>query len=120
MVHHFDHRFGTYEGQTEAQANQGKLPELSDDEHAQPDLFSLPRYWVPKKTVDDALSRTDKFLDDAFLAHLPQVRIVHGMGTGALRNAISDLLRTHPHVVRFESAPQSEGGRGVTIATLRD
>jgi DNA mismatch repair protein MutS2 len=72
------------------------------------------------QTVDEAVSRTDKFLDEAFLAHLPQIRIVHGMGTGALRSAISDLLRSHPHVARFEFAPQSEGGRGVTIATLRD
>jgi DNA mismatch repair protein MutS2 len=71
-------------------------------------------------TVDDATSRTDKFLDEAFLAQLPQVRIVHGTGTGALRNAIAELLRNHPHVVRFESAPQNQGGRGVTIATLRD
>jgi len=71
-------------------------------------------------TVDEAVSRTDKFLDEAFLAQLPMIRIVHGMGTGALRNAISDLLRSHPHVARFESAPHSEGGRGVTIATLRD
>jgi DNA mismatch repair protein MutS2 len=71
-------------------------------------------------TVDEATSRTDKFLDEAFLAQLPQVRIVHGTGTGALRNAIADLLKNHPHVVRFESAPQNQGGRGVTIATLRD
>src|SRR5262245_66105373 len=71
-------------------------------------------------TVDEAVGRADKFLDEAFLAHLPQIRIVHGMGTGALRSAISDLLRSHPHVARFEFAPQSEGGRGVTIATLRD
>ena len=71
-------------------------------------------------TVDDATSRTDKFLDEAFLAQLPQVRIVHGAGTGALRNAITDLLRNHPHVVRFEFASQNQGGRGVTIATLRD
>jgi DNA mismatch repair protein MutS2 len=70
--------------------------------------------------VDEAVSRADKFLDEAFLANLPQIRIVHGMGTGALRSAISDLLRSHPHVARFESAPNSEGGRGVTIATLRD
>jgi DNA mismatch repair protein MutS2 len=70
--------------------------------------------------VDDATDRTDKFLDEAFLAQLPQVRIVHGSGTGALRNAIADLLKSHPHVVRFESAPQNQGGRGVTIATLRD
>lgn len=71
-------------------------------------------------TVDDATSRTDKFLDEAFLAQLPEVRIVHGTGTGALRSAIADLLKNHPHVVRFEFAPQNMGGRGVTIATLRD
>lgn len=71
-------------------------------------------------TVDEATSRTDKFLDEAFLAQLPEVRIVHGTGTGALRAAISDLLKGHPHVVRFESAPQNQGGRGVTIAVLRD
>jgi DNA mismatch repair protein MutS2 len=71
-------------------------------------------------TVDEATSRTDKFLDEAFLAQLPQVRIVHGTGTGALRNAIAELLKGHPHVVRFEFASQNQGGRGVTIATLRD
>jgi DNA mismatch repair protein MutS2 len=71
-------------------------------------------------TVDDATSRADKFLDEAFLAQLPEVRIVHGTGTGALRSAIADLLKNHPHVVRFEFAPQNQGGRGVTVATLRD
>jgi len=71
-------------------------------------------------TVDEATSRTDKFLDEAFLAQIPQVRIVHGMGTGALRNAISDLLKSHPHVTAFEFASQNQGGRGVTIATLRE
>lgn len=71
-------------------------------------------------TVDDATSRADKFLDEAFLAQLPQVRIVHGMGTGALRRAITELLKSHPHVAHFEFAPQNQGGQGVTIATLRD
>ena len=71
-------------------------------------------------SVDEAIDRTDKFLDDAFLAELPQVRIVHGSGTGALRNAIAELLKSHPHVARMEAAPQNEGGRGVTIAVLRD
>jgi DNA mismatch repair protein MutS2 len=71
-------------------------------------------------TVDEAVDRVDKFLDDAFIAELPQVRIVHGFGTGALRTAISALLRDHPHVARFEFAPQAQGGRGVTIATMRD
>jgi DNA mismatch repair protein MutS2 len=71
-------------------------------------------------TVDEATDRTDKFLDEAFVAQIPQVRIVHGMGTGALRNAIADLLKSHPHVTSFEFAPQNQGGRGVTIATLRE
>ena len=70
--------------------------------------------------VDEALDIADKFLDDAFLAQVNPVRIVHGMGTGALRQAIAGWLTKHPHVSRFESAPHSEGGRGVTIVTLRD
>src|SRR5262249_38661618 len=72
------------------------------------------------RQVDEALEITDKFLDDAFLAEMRTVRIVHGMGTGALRRAISELLGGHPHVTHFESAPQSEGGRGVTVVTLRE
>jgi DNA mismatch repair protein MutS2 len=70
-------------------------------------------------TVDDAVARVDKLLDDAFIAQLPEIRIVHGFGTGALRNAVAALLRDHPHVARFEPAPQSQGGGGVTLATLR-
>jgi DNA mismatch repair protein MutS2 len=70
--------------------------------------------------VDEAVDLTDKFLDDAFLAQMNQVRIVHGTGTGALRQAIAELLSSHPHVARFESAAHSEGGRGVTVVTLRD
>ncbi len=71
-------------------------------------------------TVDEATDRADKFLDEAFVAQIPQVRIVHGMGTGALRHAIAELLKSHPHVASFEFAPQNQGGRGVTIVTLRD
>jgi DNA mismatch repair protein MutS2 len=70
-------------------------------------------------TVAEAVERTDKFLDEAFLANLPQIRIVHGTGTGALRQAVTDLLKNHPHVASFEFAPQNQGGRGVTIAVLR-
>jgi len=72
------------------------------------------------RRVDEALELVDKFLDDAFLAEMKEVRIVHGTGTGALRQAITELLGSHPHVSRFEVAPQPEGGRGVTIATLRN
>ncbi len=72
------------------------------------------------RKVEEALDLTDKFLDDAFLAQMSEVRLVHGSGTGALRQAISEFLSTHPHVARFEPAPQNQGGRGVTVVRLRD
>ena len=56
MFHQFDHRFGSYEGQTVAQANQGKLPELSESEHLDPNLQILPRYLVPQKEIDKRLN----------------------------------------------------------------
>jgi hypothetical protein len=56
MLHHFDHRFGTYEGQTQAQANQNKLPELTPEQHADPCLVTLPEYWVPEHEVADRLA----------------------------------------------------------------
>jgi DNA mismatch repair protein MutS2 len=74
---------------------------------------------VVGRKVDEAVDLTDKFLDDAFLSQMNTVRIVHGIGTGALRQAISELLTAHPHVSHFEAAPHSEGGRGVTVVTLR-
>jgi hypothetical protein len=55
MFHQFDHRFGTYEGQTEAQANQGKLPELTDEQHSDPQATILPRYWLKDTETRDAL-----------------------------------------------------------------
>ena len=58
MLHHFDHRFGTYEGQTEAQANQGKLPELDDVAHSNPGRATLPRYWVHEEKVAVRLDDT--------------------------------------------------------------
>jgi hypothetical protein len=56
MLHHFDHRFGSYDGQTEAQANQGKLPELTAEQHADPELFARPRYWVAESEIEEALA----------------------------------------------------------------
>ena len=56
MIHHFDHRFGTYEGQSEAQANQRKLPELDHVAHADPGRVTLPRYWVLEDEVEDRLA----------------------------------------------------------------
>ena len=56
MLHHFDHRLGTYQGQTEAQANMGTLPRLTEAQHADPDFLPLPRYWVPAAEVEGRLS----------------------------------------------------------------
>jgi DNA mismatch repair protein MutS2 len=61
----------------------------------------------------------DMFLDEAFLNGLSEVRIIHGHGTGALRKAITELLKDHPHVARFAAAPQDKGGTGATIAELK-
>ena len=57
MIHHFDHRLGTYEGQTAAQANVGTLPRLTSDQQDNPDYVVLPRYWVDKTEVDIRLAR---------------------------------------------------------------
>lgn len=71
------------------------------------------------KTVDEALSELDKYLDDAYLAHLPSVRIVHGKGTGALRKAVHNYLRRQKHVESYRLGEFGEGDAGVTIATFR-
>ena len=71
------------------------------------------------QTTDEAVDAVDKFLDEASLASLSQVRIVHGHGTGALRRAIAELLKDHPHVARFAGAPQDQGGSGATLVELR-
>jgi len=73
---------------------------------------------IGKKT-DEAVDLTDKFLDEAFLNGLTEVRIIHGHGTGALRKAIAELLSDHPHVARFAAAPQDQGGTGATIVELK-
>jgi DNA mismatch repair protein MutS2 len=70
-------------------------------------------------TTDEAVDAVDKFLDEASLASLSQVRIIHGHGTGALRRAIGDLLKEHPHVARFIAAPPDQGGTGATLVELR-
>lgn len=62
----------------------------------------------------------DDYLNDAYLSHMPFVRIVHGKGTGALREAVREVLRRHPLVESFETPPANEGGDGVTIAYLRE
>lgn len=71
------------------------------------------------KTVDEALPALDKYLDDAYLAHLPSVRVVHGKGTGALRNAVHNHLKRLKYVREFRLGEYGEGDAGVTIVTFK-
>ncbi len=71
------------------------------------------------QTVGQATDATDKFLDEAFLNNYERVRIVHGVGMGALRRAVTELLTGHPHVDKFYPAPPNEGGNGATVVELR-
>ena len=70
-------------------------------------------------TVDDASREVEKFVDRAFLAGLPRVRVVHGSGMGILRKALRQLLQQHPHVESVAEPPQNEGGGGATVVELR-
>jgi DNA mismatch repair protein MutS2 len=71
------------------------------------------------RTVDDAAREVEKFVDRAFLAGLPRVRVVHGSGMGILRKALRQLLQKHPHVESVVEPPQNEGGAGATVVELR-
>jgi DNA mismatch repair protein MutS2 len=71
------------------------------------------------QTVDDASRDVERFVDRAFLAGLPRVRVVHGSGMGILRKALRQLLQQHPHVESVKEAPQNEGGGGATLVELR-
>ncbi|HZE69465.1 MAG TPA: Smr/MutS family protein [Pyrinomonadaceae bacterium] len=102
----------------------GKLASLRSSSASElrlktPDGSPNPELNVIGQTTDEAVDAVDKFLDEASLASLSQVRIVHGHGTGALRRAIGELLRGHPHVMRFSAAPPNQGGAGATVVELR-
>lgn len=71
------------------------------------------------KTVDEAISELDKYLDDAYLAHVPSVRIVHGKGTGALRKGVHNFLRRQKHVKSYRLGEFGEGDAGVTIVEFK-
>ena len=71
------------------------------------------------RTVDDATREVEKFVDRAFLAGLPRVRVVHGSGMGILRKALRQFLQKHPHVESVAEPPQNEGGAGATVVELR-
>jgi DNA mismatch repair protein MutS2 len=70
------------------------------------------------RTVDEATGEVEKFLDRAFLAGLPRIRVVHGSGMGILRKALRQWLQRHPHVAAISEPPQNEGGAGATVVEL--
>jgi DNA mismatch repair protein MutS2 len=70
-------------------------------------------------TVEEATERVDKFLDDAALAHITRVRIIHGHGTGALRKGLGEFLKTHPLVAKQSFEAEDRGGKAVTVVELR-
>jgi DNA mismatch repair protein MutS2 len=96
-----------------AASQRGAEVHLNAPEEARAELNVIGR------TTDEAVDETDKFLDEAFMNSFQHIRIVHGLGTGALRKAIADFLRNHPHVARFSQAPQNQGGAGATIVELK-
>ncbi|HEY8225014.1 MAG TPA: Smr/MutS family protein [Pyrinomonadaceae bacterium] len=110
--------------QSMPKAQEGKLEKLrrasGTEIHLSQEHGHTSELNVIGKTTDEAVDLVDKFLDEASLASIGEVRIVHGHGTGALRRAISDLLKDHPHVGKFIAAPPDQGGSGATIVQLRE
>ena len=86
----------------------------------QPREGSLSELNVIGQTVDEAITRLEKFLDETTVTDQHTIRIVHGHGTGQLRRAIAAYLKDHPLVASFKLAPQNEGGGGATIVELKD
>ena len=86
----------------------------------QPREGSLSELNVIGQTVDEAITRLEKFLDESTLTDQHTIRIVHGHGTGQLRRAIAAFLKTHPLVAHYQLAPQDQGGGGATIVELKD
>ncbi len=85
-----------------------------------PKAFGIsPEINLLGKTVDEALNELDKYLDDAYMAHLPSVRVVHGKGTGALRQAVQHYLRKVSYVSEYRLGEYGEGDAGVTIVTFK-
>jgi DNA mismatch repair protein MutS2 len=86
----------------------------------QPREGSLSELNVIGCTVDEALTRAGRFLDETMLTDQRSVRIVHGYGTGQLRRAIAGFLKHHPLVAHAEEAPPNQGGGGVTVIELKE
>jgi len=95
----------------QSQAQSSNLQLDAEDANAELNLIG--------HTTADAEYEIDRFLDEAYIAQLPRVRIIHGFGTGALKNFVHHFLKGHPHVSRYAFAPSNQGGNGATIAELK-
>ena len=88
--------------------------ELQPREHTSADLN------VVGCTVDEAIARAERFLDESLLTDQRTVRFIHGYGTGQLKKALAGFLQQHPLVAKFATAPPEQGGGGVTVVELKD
>ena len=79
-----------------------------------------PTINVQGENLDDASMDVDKYLDDAYIAGLKEVTIIHGRGEGILKEGLRDLLRHHRHVASFRKGGYNEGGDGVTVVSLKE
>ena len=95
------------------QSRSGGAPSFGKASHISPEINLIG------KTVDEALGELDKYLDDALLAHLNSVRVIHGRGTGALKKGLLAWLKKQPYVKKCENAHFDDGGEAVTVVTFR-
>jgi DNA mismatch repair protein MutS2 len=97
-----------------------RTPQVSVHVDLQPRPSEPADLNVIGSTVDEALARVERFLDESLLADQRVVRVIHGYGTGQLKRAVAGFLQQHPLVARFAAAPPEQGGGGVTIVELKD
>ncbi|NOY98690.1 MAG: endonuclease MutS2 [Chloroflexi bacterium] len=105
-------------GQTEDGRPETAAREPSSPVHRPPSVLPKVELDIRGQRADDALDMLDHYLEQAYLAGMPFVRVIHGKGTGALRQAVRQALQGHPHVTSFEEGRPQEGGAGVTVVHL--
>jgi len=101
-------------------AGQRPAPPVKVNVDLQPRESSMADLNVIGCTVDEAISRAERFLDESLLTDQRVVRVIHGYGTGQLKRALTGFLQQHPLVARFATAPPDQGGGGVTVVELKD